>query len=520
MQSLKEFSKYSNIRLSAELSKAVDLNAISLGISEAQMMENSGSAVAEFVKNINKSNKKIFVFCGIGGNGGDGMVCARHLATYFDTNIILIGSEEQIVNQTTLLNYRILKHLKTISFKNVDEALDLIKNYDSIIIDAIYGIGFHGRVNKNTKKLILKLNELKNNLNRMVISVDVPSGVSISERKNHNAVNADYTITFYKMKDFLSECKNAGKIIVRDIGIPIDAELLTGDGDIFLATKEKSINSNKYTNGSVLIIGGNAVYHGAPISAATSTQNAIASLRTSIGYVTLLLPKNIENIARSLSKNLIIQTFDNKLSISDIKRIDNIKHNVTIIGPGLDTDEHTLKIISKIIETEISKKRKVIVDAAAIRIFNKYIKNKSSNKIFENIILTPHLGEFQLLVNKNLKNISLNERINLAISTAKKLNATIILKGNTTIITNGKLLKINFAETPTLATMGSGDVLDGIIAAYLANGVDPFRSATAAVYLHSKIGDELFKLKGMHIIADDIIDMIPQILKKYDKIKY
>ncbi|MCL5433966.1 MAG: NAD(P)H-hydrate dehydratase [Candidatus Marsarchaeota archaeon] len=516
MQSLKAFSKYTNSRLTSNLSKAIDLNAFSFGISESQMMESAGYSVAEFIKDINKNNKKVFVFCGIGGNGGDGMVCARHLSKYFNTCVILIGNEEQIKNKSTLLNYKILKNMKSIIFESVDEALKKINKSDIIIVDAIFGVGFHGYLDKNITDIIFQINKLSSELNRMVIAVDVPSGIDISDKRAANAINADYTITFYKNKEFLSESGHAGKIIVRNIGIPIDVELLTGEGDIFLATKEKSIDSNKYTNGGVLIIGGSTIYHGAPISAAISANNALAALRTSVGYATLFLPESIIDTARHFSKDLIIHSFKNKLNNNDIIKVNEIKHNVTVIGPGLDTDKKSLGVISKILKNEGLKGNKIIIDASAIHAYKLLLKSKSYLK---NIVITPHLGEFQSLLGINIKDNDINKKIDLAINFARKTNTTLVLKGHETIITDGKLLKINIAKTPALATMGSGDVLNGIIAAYLANGVDPFRSSVAAVYLHSIIGDILFKKKGMHIVANDIIDMIPEILKKYDIVK-
>jgi NAD(P)H-hydrate epimerase len=516
MQSLKAFSKYTNFRLTQDLAKAIDLNANSIGISELQLMESAGSSVAEFVKSINTDNKKIFIFCGIGGNGGDGMVSARYLSEYFDTYVILTDSDKLIKNNATLLNYKILKNMKSIVFIKKEDAIKLAKKSESIVIDAIFGVGFHGNLDKNMSNLINELNKLKLKFNKTIVSIDVPSGVDISNKHANTAIYADYTITFYKNKEFLNESNHAGKVLVSNIGIPIEAELLTGDGDIFLATKEKSIDSNKYTNGSVLVIGGNEVYHGAPISAATSVNNAIAALRTSVGYTSLLLPEKIANIAKQFSTDLIVYTFKNKLKKKDINKINKIKHNVTIIGPGLDNDKNSLNIISKIIENEASKNNKIIVDASAIQAY-KFLLN---NKIYlKNIILTPHLGEFQSLLDINIKNIDLYKKIDLAINFAKTTKSVLILKGHETIITDGKLLKINIAETPALATMGSGDVLDGILAAYLANNINPFRSAVAAVHIHTIIGDILFKNKGMHIIASDIINMIPEILKKYDNIK-
>ncbi|MGC8649004.1 MAG: NAD(P)H-hydrate dehydratase [Candidatus Micrarchaeia archaeon] len=516
MQSLKAFSKYTNLKLTPDLAKAINLNAISMGISEVQMMESAGYSIAEFVKSINKDNKKLFVFCGIGENGGDGMASARYLSRYFDTYVILINNEESIKDPSTLLNYKILKNMKSINFIKKEDAIRLAKKFDSIIIDAIFGVEFHQDFDKNIADLINEINELKSKFNKKIVSIEIPSGIDILNKQVNTAIFADYTITFYKNKEFLEKSNHTGKIIVTDIGIPIEAELLTGEGDIFLATKEKSIDSNKYTNGSVLIIGGNKIYHGAPISAAISANNAIAALRTSVGYAALLLPNKISDIAKQFSRDLIVYSFKNRLSKKDIEKINKIKHNVTVIGPGLDSDKESLNVISKIIENEASKNNKIIIDASAIQAYRILLDNKI---YLNNIVLTPHLGEFQSLLNINIKNADLFKKINLAINFAKTTKTILVLKGHETIITDGKILKINIAKTPALATMGSGDVLDGILAAYLANNIDPFRSAVAAVYIHTIIGDILFKNKGMHIIAGDIINMIPEILKKYDNIK-
>lgn len=276
----------------------------------------------------------------------------------------------------------------------------------------------------------------------------------------------------------------------------------TGESDLKRASVKRDTYSNKYRNGRILIIGGSSQYYGAPILALNAAHESLAALRIGAGYVKTFVPLYILPTVRSLSPNTIIQELGKRdIVFNDTIKKEIRKTDIILIGMGIGRkSEGTAR---KIIEYALKSGKKVIVDADAIPSIKKIkIKNPGS------VLVTPHDGEFYRLTGKKVSASDLKQRIEQCRIAAKKLNAVILLKGHYTVISNGSDLKINQAKTAALATMGTGDVLSGIIGGYAAIGNDLFTSAAAGAYLHSKIGDTLYKKDGKHIIATDIIDHI------------
>jgi NAD(P)H-hydrate epimerase len=287
--------------------------------------------------------------------------------------------------------------------------------------------------------------------------------------------------------------------------------LFASKEDVRKATADLDIQWNKYTRGSVLIIGGSFEWKGAAEMAFYAANNALAALRTVSGYVTFAASKKMLEAASIRSSVFVLNELNGNAD-HDIKTIGSIRHDSLVMGPGIPKEGVSRGLLRKIISLEKKKKNMIVIDAAMIGVM---ANNKSL--INEGMILTPHAGEFRKLTGKNLKNKSIKEKINAVKEFTSKYNCTLVLKGHETIISDGKRLKINISKTPALATMGTGDVLCGIIASYAASHKDPFESAVAGVYVHSAIGDLLFKSKGEHIIATDIIDAIPKVIKEFDK---
>ncbi|MCL4383150.1 MAG: NAD(P)H-hydrate dehydratase [Candidatus Marsarchaeota archaeon] len=509
MKTLKDFSIYTKKVLSVNEYHSIILNANNLGFGNGLIVENSGFALSNTIKQKYKG-KNICFICGKGFLGAVGLSTARHLINYVNLSVIILSDYKEIRNKETLFNYNILNDLieiKSINENNISELNPYLKN-NEIIVDAIISTGLKGRLSK----FILKIVNMINNSNKKIISIDVPTGIDPDTgTTNIDCINANSVLCLYKLKQGLVKTKAIKNFITLiDNKIPISAELLTGNGDVVLATEPRNININKYLNGSVLIIGGSEKYHGAPVLAASAAKNAFATLRTGSGYVTVLVPKSIENIIKAVSPDLIVNSLEFKKIDESLKFISDIRHTSLVIGPGI-SNEISADFLSKLIESETKKENISIIDGSAIKLI------KTNNKILnQKIILTPHEGEFFELTGINLNKAALEKKIEIAIEFAKTHKCTLVLKGNKTIITNGFQLKINKALTPTLAVMGSGDVLSGIIGSYSALHKNAFECAVAGVYIHSKISDKLFLEKGLHIIPDDIINALPNELKKYD----
>jgi len=508
MQNLKVFANAKPI--SADEMHAIELNCSSLGIGAAQLMENAGSAVANFIKeNFKKGN--ILFFCGTGNNGGDGFVAARMLSRDYNVEIIIVGKEE-IKQGPALSNFHAVSKspfVKIHYYIDLDkEEVDSIIKKSDLIVDAIFGTGFRGELKGMYKEAVLAIN----NSGKKVVAIDVPSGFS---KESELYVRANYTITFHRIKEGMDALRN---VIVKDIGIPIDAELFTGPGDLYLVSKPISIYTSKRERGMLVIIGGSKVYHGAPIHALLSA-SSIASLRTGAGYTVLYVPNAILDVARKLSQNQIVRPVgEDYISFTAELKRDIDKAQAIAIGMGITKEEEAQDACQKIVNYALSNGKKVIADADAISAITDMLSAKRIDTT--NLLITPHDGEFYQFSGLKLRHEDSNifDRIEAAKKIAKEKGINILLKGHNTIITNGEKIKINRSNTPNLSTMGTGDVLSGIIGAFAAMGNDLFEAAAAGAYLHSKAGEVLAMEKGNHIIASDLIDKIPKIMSEFDKV--
>jgi len=509
MQNLKVFANAKPI--SAEEMHAIELNCSSIGISTAQLMENAGSAVANFIReNFKKGN--ILFFCGTGNNGGDGFVAARMLSRDYNVEIIIVGKEE-IKQGPALSNFHAISKspfVKIHHYVDLDkEELNSIIKKSDLIVDAIFGTGFRGELKGIYKEAVLAIN----NSGKKVVAIDVPSGFS---KESKLYVRANYTITFHRIKEGMDALRN---VIVKDIGIPIDAELFAGPGDLYLASKPISIYASKRERGMLVIIGGSKVYHGAPIHALLSA-SSIAALRTGAGYAVLYVPNAILDVVRKLSQNQIVRSVgEDYISFTDELKRDIDKAQAIVIGMGITKEKQAQDACQKIVSYALSNGKRVVADADAISAIAGMLGGAKRIDT-TNLLITPHDSEFYQFSGLKLRHEDSNifDRIETAKKVAKEKGVNILLKGHNTIITNGEKIKINRSNVHNLSTMGTGDILSGIIGAFAAMGNDLFEAAVAGAYLHSKAGEVLAMEKGNHIIASDLIDKIPKIMSEFDKV--
>lgn len=279
--------------------------------------------------------------------------------------------------------------------------------------------------------------------------------------------------------------------------------------DIRRATERRGDRSNKYSHGSVLVVGGSRTYTGAPVLASSASSAALSALRTASGYASLLVDRAVEAVERSASPNLVVRSFAaSATSYSLLGAIAAIRHDALVIGPGMEKKGALYRSAGKIIEAELRAGNIAVADAAATI-------PAAGSRLSRDAILTPHAGEFAALGHDVTDD--LDDRIEKAVEFCGRHNCTLVLKGHDTVITDGASVRVNRAKTPALATMGTGDVLAGMIAAYAAVHRDAFESAVAAVTAHSMIGDMLHRRMGNHVIATDLIDAIPPFLKRFDR---
>ena len=504
MQGLKEFAKYTKEVLSAAEMQAVELNSEAHGVSGSQLMENAGLSVADFVNKHFKKAESIIVLCGLGWKGGSGFAASRQLVKSHKVIVGVVGSKDEIKFGPAL------QSLEAIERSTLGDVIDDVQSHPEaisgkdLIIDAIMGVGFKGKISDDTALLISAINDSR----IPVVSIDIPSGLDAETGDGAMMVKADFTITFHKQKSCLVGLKEAGKVVVEDMGVPLEAEIFAGPGDLELARRPRNLYSNKRDNGSAMVIAGSRDYHGAPVLASSAAQSALASLRVGTGYAYLYVPESIEPAVRAISPNLVVKRLGTDyLSDGDLKPVLDAIARTECIG----REEAVLKAAAKIIDRAGELKKKIVIDADALYAV------KYAHALNGNAILTPQDAEFTELTGESLSKTDLSERFRKATAAAGKLGANLLLKGHETVVTDGKVAKIVKSESATLATMGTGDVLSGIIGGYAAAGATAFEAAVAGAYLNSRIGDLLAMEKGNHILASDIVDKIPQLIKDFDE---
>ena len=497
--------------------KVLDRNSEFYKVPTFKLMENAGKGVADFIiKELKPKKDNILILCGIGNNGGDGFVAARYLARKFKVTVFLTGSKNDIRTKISKNNYKKLinSNIKIYDISAIN-LLDAVLFENEIIVDSMLGIGLTGSLREPYFTIV---NKIKSTKNKTIISVDIPTGFGTNTK-----IKLNYTITFHDKKIGMN-IHNSGDIIVKDIGIPKKAIDFVGPGELTTYYPKPKKESHKGENGRLLIVGGGP-YYGAPALSSFAAQRTGVDLifvatprkvaRAITSYSPLLIkPVRLAKDIAKLSPTLIVKELkdENHLVSNDIEiiKILNSKVDALVIGPGLGSEEETQIAIEKIIDLFIKNKKPVVIDADAIKVIRKkpdLIKNSQT-------VITPHTGEFKELTGIKLSS-NLNERKKNVETWAKRLGVTILLKGPVDIISNGQETKFNDIHNESMTVGGTGDVLAGIVGALLSKGVEPFNAARAGIFINGEAGNFAFKNRSYGLIATDVIDEIPNVLRKY-----
>jgi len=483
--------------------RASELNAEYFGVSILQLMENAGYNVALEIASRFKPEKSVAIFCGLGGNGGDGFVAARHLSSLgYKVAVILAGEAKGISNKAASENWKALQFLKErISIQEVHDSSLIQELTAEIVVDALLGTGTKGKLRPPISQLVEKINAM----NAFRLAVDVPTGIDADTGEVlGEVVKADLTITFHKTKRGLANAKDyVGELIVKKIGLPKEFENFTGPGDVLLVTKLRPSKSHKGDFGRLLIIGGSETFSGAPALV------ALAALRTGVDLTYVAAPFETAYAVSSMSPNLITVKLEGEhLNLGNVQGLKAYIEtaNAIVLGPGLGLHTETKESVKAIVDTVEKAGKPLLLDADGLKAFAEF---KRQLKV--PVVLTPHAGEYNILTGKRLPE-NFNERISEVQKTAAELAAIILLKGPVDIISNGKRSKLNFTGNPGMTVGGTGDVLSGIVGAFLAQQIDPFEAAVAGAFVNGAAGDFVFEEKGYHMVPTDLIDWIPRVL--------
>ena len=512
--------------VTAEEMRSIDEATVKeYGIPSSTLMERAGLAVAQKIREL-FDRKKVVVLSGGGNNGGDGLVVARTLHNWnWNVRVLLVLKEDKM-SPDCLAQYRIAKRTGVpMEFRTVISAKDI---HGAVVVDALLGTGINKQVTSPVSGIISFLNRS----DVPVVSVDIPSGISTDDGQiRGEAVLADYTITFGLPKCghlLYPGAEHSGGLFIDDLGFPrelLSSELLKTQTierqDISLLVPERPPYSHKGDYGHVLMVAGSRGKTGAALMAAK------ACLRSGAGMITIGVPETLLNVFQErVTEEMVLPLPDNGKGIlsekasSHIIEFLNNSADVLAIGPGVSADQNVSKLLLALLASVTVP---MVLDADAINSISGY--TDVLKRVKAPLILTPHPGEMARLLTKgsadktvsghsvkDIRKLVESDRIGSAVSFSKEMGVYLILKGAPTIISDpeGRAF-LNTTGNPGMATAGAGDVLTGIVAAFLAQGLNPPDSSILSVFLHGLAGDIAAGKKGMHsLIASDIIEEIPE----------
>ena len=470
---------------SLENMKKSDLKACSLSSSK-ELMFNAGSKCTEVILKRYPYLKSVGIVCGKGNNGGDGFVIASLLKKHnIDVNIYLI---EETFSESGKYYF--------------DEAIkegcncSLIHNLkefnEDLIIDCIFGIGFKGEVNN----LVARVIDLINSSNKDVVSIDINSGLNAENGMGNNIIHSSLTIAInnYKAGHFLNMAKDyIHELEVVDIGIDLIDEpyYLIEDKDLINMFPKRKNFTTKRDYGYVGLIGGSINYSGA----LRLSSMALASVVSGAGVVKLATIKSLTN---NILPNILEATYyplseiDNHL-LFDEKEIEEFIRNLKVltIGMGLMDNDETLKLVKYVLDYYDGI---LILDADALNALSR-IDSVSLKKSKAKIILTPHLYEFSRLSHKEVNEI-LSSPINAVKNYCLENNVIVLLKGSTTIVSDGNKVYLINRGTPGMAKGGSGDVLSGLLTGICCLDEEIVTKVAKAAYINGLAGERASKQRS------------------------
>ncbi|MCK4646520.1 MAG: NAD(P)H-hydrate dehydratase [Candidatus Aminicenantes bacterium] len=497
----------------------LDKSAIEeFGITQEFLMENAGEA-AYFVvlKEFGVKDKKFVLFCGVGNNGGDGLVVARKIHSTGGKALVYILGDKRKYKGSAKRNFEIVSKLP-IEIRQIESMQSLKEevSHCDAVVDAIFGTGLTRNVNGKDKDVI----QIINKAGKRVFSIDIPSGINGNTGQiMGSAVKADYTITYGlpKIGNVLYPgYENCGKLYVTHISFPPslynkDSLKIEINMPVVLLEREKSAHKGDF--GDVLFIAGASSYFGAPYF------SALSFLKAGGGYSRLASPSSITPFIASKGSEIVFvpqkETIAGSIALENKDRLLELSDQVdmVVMGLGLSLNGETQELVRQLTK-EI--KKPLLVDGDGITAISENIEIVKERQ--NSTVLTPHLGEMSRIVNLSVSNIDEN-KIDILQREAKKLNSIIVLKGAHSLIgyPNGKV-SINMSGNSGMATAGSGDVLTGTIAAMFGLGMSLEDAVRTGVFIHGLSGDVAAVDKGEDgITAQDILEYLPLTVKQYRK---
>ncbi|RJP35276.1 MAG: NAD(P)H-hydrate dehydratase [Actinobacteria bacterium] len=494
---------------------ALDRAAIQGGIPSLDLMERAGRYVAEQARDlvVITGGKRISVVAARGNNGGDGFVAARYLASWgAAVKVYLLGGEGELSTDAAA-NYRRFSQEGGATVRATGSVLKQELPGSDLVIDAIFGTGFHGSAEGETAEAIAAINACAT----PVLAVDIPSGVEAETGAvSGPAVRAARTVTFAYPKVGLYLYPGAemvGELVWVDIGIPpclldeiVKSEIyvLEEEGVAALIPNRRP-DAHKGECGRVFVVAGSAGLTGA---AALCSR---AALRAGAGVVTLGIAAGLN----AIMEVKLTEVMTMPLPDEDGKRLDTGAsevvreamegYDVLALGPGLGTAPSTCAVVSELLR---SVEKPVVLDADGLNCAARDTGCLSGREY--PTVITPHPGELGRLLDRSAGEIR-SSRLEAAVESARRFGCVTVLKGANTLVASPQgTVHINPLAMAGLATAGSGDVLTGCIAAFCAQGLEPMDAAICGVFTHGKAAELAAQMIGqVGMVAGDLNSHLP-----------
>jgi hydroxyethylthiazole kinase-like uncharacterized protein yjeF len=519
------------ILTAAEMREADRLTTERFGVPSLQLMENAGTRVVEFLREISAGlpNSKTVVLCGKGNNGGDGLVVTRLLRRENVPVTVILFAEPDALKGDAAVNWRRWREARGATHIVKDlrewEAVRKVLFSSDLVIDALLGTGLNGPVEGLLAHVIEDTNQLASRA--QIVAVDMPSGLA-SDGADFGGpvIRADFTVTFTapKIGQLLSpRAICVGKLRVVEIGTP--AALLDDDkrlrlhwiepGEFRLLPLHREPEANKGNYGHALIVSGSLGKTGAAVLSARG------ALRAGAGLVTVATPETVLPIVAAGAPELMTAplpaTDTGSISLRSLEygRFTELLKgkNVLALGPGLSTHAETQQYIRAVLADVTLP---VILDADGLNAFAGR-SDELANRQGAPLCVTPHPGEMARLLGCTVKEVQ-DDRLNTALKAAARWQAHIVLKGfHTVVATPDGRAFVNSTGNPGMATGGTGDVLTGILAGLTAQfGTAAWETVLSfGVYLHGLAGDLAAERVGQHsLIASDLVESLPAVFAR------
>lgn len=474
----------------------LDANSEYRGVPAKTLMENAGRGLAEHLLDEGAAGKKVLLLCGSGNNGGDGFVAARYLTGEAHVDIVLLRPRERVRSDMARENLARAEE-SDVAIHQAEEGYgDLLEAAD-FVADAMLGVGVAGEPHGAYADAVRAINAS----GKRVVSVDVPTGWG-----SDLVVQPEATVTFHAPKIGMGE--ECGHIVVKPIGVPEEAVRYAGPGELLLVP-EVPREAHKGHRGTVLVVGGGP-FTGAPSLA------ALAAHRAGVDLALVAVPGAVADVVRGFSMDLIVIPLGDRetthLGPDHIQTVEELleRADAVILGPGLGREQGTLDFAVEAFRTLAAEAKPLVVDADGLHA----LATMSAMPQHPAAVLTPHSGELVRLAGGPMPT-HLEGREVAVRDLATDLGCTVLSKGPVDIVSDGQRTKLCDVGNAAMATGGTGDVLSGVVGAFLAKGMEAFDAARAAAFAVGAAGDGALTSVGHSMVATDLLDDLPVVFGRY-----